>query len=182
MDSSGGLRLKIPSISTGKGVVTVISSPGTTSFFTTSDDILSLESQNPPCLTCRGATLKGTSPAERSALSTSSLVSGVILIDGITEGDVEAGWKNTRHARTLSAIFRARVGLRENSQKQTLILCVKGEVNESAEVSLIKEVKELFDATTAEVGENSSFADFYKVGVYSVSDKASAKEVSQEKS
>jgi len=100
MDSAGGLRLKIPSLSTSQGVVTIISSPGTPSFLTSSDDVLALESENPPCLTCRGATLRDTSSTERSALATSSLVSGAILIDGITEGDVEAGNIAAMHARS----------------------------------------------------------------------------------
>lgn len=176
MDSSGGLRLKIPAISTASGVVSVISSPGTKSFLSTSDDVLSLESEDPPCLACRGATLSGTSPVERSALATCSVVSGAIVVDGITEGDVEAGWRNSRHARTLTALFRARIAL-ESSTKQTLILCIKGEIDGSAESALRAETKALFDATAAENEGKFSFADFYDVSVVSVTDEAGAKEV-----
>lgn len=175
MDSSGGLRLKIPQLSTSRGVVSVISSPGTSSLFTSSDEVLSLESEQPPCLACRGATLSGTSAAERSAMSTSSLVSGAILIDGITGGDVEAGWRNSRHARTLTALFRARVAL-ETSFKQTLILCVRGAVDGS-ESSLKSEVKALYDATAAEADVKHSFNDLYKVEVLSVTNEEEAKEV-----
>jgi hypothetical protein len=177
MDSSGGLRLKIPSLSTGQGVVAVISSPGTSSLLTSSDEVLSLESEDPPCLTCRGATLSGTSAAERCALATSSLVSGAILVDGITEGDVEAGWRNSRHARTLTALFRARVALESSTIKQTLILCVKGEVDSAAESALKTEVRALFDATAAETEGSASFKDLYDVSVVSVTTEEEAKEV-----
>jgi hypothetical protein len=178
MDTAGGLRLKIPSISTAQGVVAVISSPGTTSLLTASDDLLSLEAESPPCLTCRGATLSGTSAAERSALATSSLVSGAIMVDGITEGDVEAGWRNSRHARTLTALFRARITL-DTSFKQTLILCVKGEVDVASESALKTEVRALFDATAAETEGKANFNEFYDVLVVSVTNAEEAKEVSE---
>jgi len=178
MDSAGGLRLNIPSISTGEGVVSVISSPGTSSFLSTSDDVLSLDSESPPSLICRGATLSGTSSVERSALATCSVVSGAIVVDGITEGDVEAGWRNSRHARTLTALFRARIAL-ESDAKQTLILCIKGEIEKSAESGLRSEVKALFDATAAESEGKASFSDYYDVKVLSVTDGSEAEEAMQ---
>lgn len=176
MDSAGGLRLKIPSISTSTGVVSVVSSPGTSSFLVSSDDVLSLESEDSPLLVCRGATLSGTSNVERTALATCSLVSGAILVDGITEGDVEAGWRNSRHARTLTALFRARIAL-EPDGKQSLILGIKGQIDSSGESTLRSEVKALFDATAAESEGKVSFSDFYDISIVSVVDEACAKEV-----
>jgi uncharacterized protein YunC (DUF1805 family) len=99
------------------------------------------------------------------------------LVDGITEGDVEAGWRNSRHARTLTALFRARVAL-ETSFKQTLILCVKGEVGSDSESSLKADLKSLFDATAAEAQGNASFKDLYDVEVLSVTTEEEAKQVS----
>lgn len=142
MDASGGLRLnKIASsgVSTTDGVVSVITSPGTESFLVTSASdedgasVLAFDSDVPQ-LICRGATLSGTSAAERSALAITSLVSDAIVIDGITEGDVQAAGfgKNTRHARTLTAIFRARLASSTDATgKQALILCVKSSSQES---------------------------------------------------
>jgi hypothetical protein len=183
MDASGGLRLKIPSISTSSGVVSIISSPGTKSFLSTGDEsgdvFLSLESEDPPCLACRGATLSGTSSVERTALATCSILSGAILVDGITEGDVEAGWRNSRHARTLTALFRARIAL--NCQTpQTLLLCIKGDADKAtaAEASLRTEIKALFDATAAESEGKHVFSDYYNVKIVSVVDEAGAQEVS----
>jgi len=177
MDSAGGLRLKIPSIPTSMGVVSVISSPGTKSLLSTSDEVLSLESDDHPLLVCRGAALSGTSNAERSALATCSLISGAILIDGITEGDVEAGWRNSRHARTLTALFRARIAL-EMGTKQSIILCIKGNIDSTTESTLRTEVKSLFDATAAETERKLSFQDLYDVSSVSVTDEEGVKAVS----
>ena len=176
MDASGGLRLKMPMVSTSGGIVSIISSPGTPSLLTTSDEILSLEVESPPCLACRGATRSGTSSIERSALATSSLVSGAVLIDGITEGDIEAGWRNSRHARTLTALFRARISL-STDFKQSLILCVKGVVNEESQTLLKSDVKSLFDATAAETDGKVDFSDLYDISVVSLTSASEAKEV-----
>jgi hypothetical protein len=189
MDTSGGLRLNIPSVSTKEGVVSIITSPGTKSLLTShdnEDNVLALDGDEATLL-CRGATLKGISTAERSALAITSVVSDVIVMDGITLGDVQAaGWKNTRHARTLTALFRARLSLFEwddssSTNKQTLILCVKTTAGEDAtlENTLLHEVKSLFEATSAEVKGNVAFGDIYDVVVKTVASKEDGKEVRQ---
>lgn len=188
MDASGGLRLnKIASsgVSTTDGVVSVITSPGTESFLVTSASdedgasVLAFDSDVPQ-LICRGATLSGTSAAERSALAITSLVSDAIVIDGITEGDVQAAGfgKNTRHARTLTAIFRARLASSTDATgKQALILCVKSSSQESFAAVLTQEVRDLFEATAAEAKESqTSFSDLYDVQVVSVMSKEDAAE------
>lgn len=177
MDSHGALHLKIPSVSTSQGVVSVISSPGTASLLSSTDDILSLEGDAPACLACRGATLSGSSTVEGSALATTSLVSGAILVDGITKGDVEAGWSNSRHARTVTALFRARVSL-DATSKQSLILCINGNIDDATESSLKAEVRALFDAAVTETKANVAFDDLYDVAVVVVETEADAKEVS----
>jgi hypothetical protein len=196
MDHSGSLRLKIPSIPTARGVVSIISSPGTTSYFgsvTEDDSILALEedsdsndeSSSSITLICRGATLKGTSAAERSALAATSWVSDVVIVDGITEGDVEAaGWRNTRHARSLTAIFRSRLAMTEPRQKQTLFLCVKNSGGRPSSLSmsslepvLQKDIRALFEATAAETKGSVSFDSLYDVSVVSVITEAEAQQV-----
>ena len=182
MDNSGGLRLKIPTIPTQQGIVSVVTSPSTSSLLTSqsnSDNVLALDDG---LLICRGATLQGTSAAERSALALTSVVSDAIVVDGITVGDIQA--KNTRHARTLTAFFRARLAFSssENSRggKQALILCVKssdGTLASSLEKMLLSEVKNLFEATVAESKQSVSFSDLYDVMIKTVSSKAEAKEV-----
>lgn len=133
MDTSGNLRLQsLPDISDGN-VVTIISSPGTPSLLlslpqqpkdkkkTLDTDDLSLlvESTTPTSTTtssanqsvtllCQGATLQKDDGA-MIALATSSLVAGSIVLEGISLGDLEAGLVDSRHGKTLSAIFRARL-------------------------------------------------------------------------
>ena len=188
LDASGGLRLKFASeLSRTKGVVAVVTSPGTSSFLSASssddhdDTVLSLDESEKSCvlLTCRGATLKGTSANERNSLATTSLIADVILVDGIIPGDVEAGWKNSRHARTLTALFRARVTLAlGDTPKQTLLLCVRGEVTEADESSLLSDVQTLFEAIAVETdGKGLAMNDMYDVKVVSVMTEEQASEV-----
>ena len=195
MDASGGLRLnKITSsgASASDGIVSVITSPGTDSFLVSSSDdtdaaVLAFNG-DVPRLICRGATLRGTSASERSALAITSLVSDAIVIDGITEGDVQAAGfgKNTRHARTLTALFRARLAFLESSSssdapnKQALILCVKSPAKDSFDAVLENEVGALFEATAAEAKENgTSFDDLYDVKVVFVTSDEMASKVSR---
>lgn len=187
MDSSGSLRLNQISsgASTSDGVVSVITSPGTDSFLVSGDVedacVLAFDGEE-TSLICRGATLRGTSASERSALAITSLVSDAIVIDGITEGDVQAAGfgKNTRHARTLTALFRARLSSSADaSGQQALVLCVKSASEDSFDDVLAQEVRALFEATAAEATEsNTSFDDLYDVTVVSVTNKEEASEVS----
>jgi hypothetical protein len=164
-----------------EGIVSVITSPGIKSLLTSQDNedhVLALEDG---IVVCRGATLKGTSSAERSALAITSVVADAVVVDGITVGDVQAaGWKNTRHARTLTALFRARLAFSPDvsNKKQALILCIKADdVTSSLEKTLLQEVKSLFEATAAEAKESTSFGELYDVMVKSVSKTEDAKEV-----
>ena len=177
MDSSGVLHRQIPAVSTSDGVVAIISSPGTPSLLGTSTEILSLMPGDKACLSCRGATLNAASPSERLSLTTTSLVAGAVIVDGVTEGDVETGLQNTRHARTLTALVRARLALDSNS-KQTLILGVLGDVDEATEASIQSELKDIFDATAVELtGKPPQFTDMYDVVVLSLQTEADAREV-----
>lgn len=193
MDASGGLRLNniAPSdISTADGIVSVITSPGTESVLVSSitendgPSILEISSSSDDdthLLICRGATLRGTSAAERSALAITSLVSDAIVVDGITEGDVQAAGfgKNTRHARTLTALFRARLTFLESSEvakRQALILCVKSKSDDSFDTVLEQEVRTLFEATAAEAKESdASFDDLYEIKVMFVTTSEEAR-------
>jgi hypothetical protein len=179
MDTSGGLRLNIPTIPTNEGVVAVISSPSSMmSLLTTHNDdnnVLTLEDNR---LVCRGATLQGMTTAQKNALALTSLVANTIILEGITIGDVKAaGWKNTRHARTLTALFRARLALDAFSFQQTLLLCVKSIELDSIEKALLSEVKDLFEDMLVETKASASFSDLYTVVVKSLTSEAEAEEV-----
>jgi hypothetical protein len=180
MDNSGGLRLKIPTIPTNEGVVAIITSPGSMKSLLTSyndeDHVLALEDNR---IICRGATLQSMTTAQKNALALTSLVANTIVVEGITVGDVKAaGWKNTRHARTLTALFRARLALdASSSDQQTLVLCVKSIELDTIEKTLVSEVNDLFEAMLVEAKASVSFSDLYTVVVKSVTSEPEALEV-----
>lgn len=164
MDGADILKTaSIPSSVMSDELVAVISSPDTpsASSLPQANDLLSLESQEPPTLTCRGPTLNlQPSDPECVSIALCSLTAAAMIIDGITEGDVEAGLKNSRHAVTLTALFRARVTLDDASSKQALILNVDGEASSSTQKEIKEEVSSLFSAAAA---ENKDFPSFEKV-------------------
>jgi len=149
---------------------------------------------SPPVLQCRGPTLGGSTDADRAALATCSLVAGAILVDGIALGDVEAGIQRSRHARTLTGIFQARVGAAaaaaedseegggdgggEAGRKQTLVLGVlvddldresSAAVDVDVVAELKKAVRDLYDAAAAErKGSQVSFDDAYDLQIVPV--------------
>lgn len=192
MDRSG-LRLQdLPtSVNYDLGLVTIISSPGTPSVISSrrqqendEDEALVLETNDDslPKLYCRGATLQGTSDATRTSLATCSLVSTAIVLDGITQGDVQAGLQHSRHARTLTALFRARVQLgTDDGSKQTLLLGMVGEDATSNDTTLpqvTKAVQSLYEAAAVETKGAKSFEELYNLQIVSVSTPETAEQVS----
>ena len=95
------------------------------------------------------------------------------MLDGITEGDVEAGLRNSRHAVTLTALFRARVTLEEEAEpsKQSLILCLEGE--DFSEKDIKKEVTALYSAAAAEKKDAASFDKVYDLQIVSAASQSS---------
>jgi hypothetical protein len=179
MDESGSLHRHIPDVTTSNGIVAVVYSPDTPSFLgdAASSGYLSWDdSMNR--LTCRGATLSAISASERTSLATTSLVAGAIVIDGITEGDVEMDLRMSRHARTLTALIRARLAL-DSESKQTIILGVLGPVDEAIETVLTDEVQSIFEAAAAETSEKVEFEDMYNVLVVSLQTQDDAIQVRQ---
>jgi hypothetical protein len=181
--SSSNLRLPIPEISASEGVITIITSPGTPSQFHVEgkEDILSLSSSDTFfSLVCRGAILGGSSETERNALATCSVVSDVFVIDGITMGDVEFSFRNSRHARTLTALFRSRLTLdSESSKPQTLLLTVSGTKEGELKSEEVKnEVLSLFEAASVENKLKKSFDDFYSLQIVPVDSSEEASLVS----
>lgn len=180
VDSSGSVHGKIPEISTSAGVVGIITSPGTPSpLGGNDDDILSLTDSNQ--LSCRGATLSSASSAgERLSLCTTSIVAGAIVLEGITEGDLEMGLRHSRHARTLTALFRTKECLLDedgngDATPQTLMLGVMGtNIDEEA---VAKEVTAIFEAVAVELKGKHSFTDSYNLQVVTLQTAADAQSV-----
>mmetsp|Transcript_7278 Transcript_7278/g.9498 ORF Transcript_7278/g.9498 Transcript_7278/m.9498 type:complete len:507 (+) Transcript_7278:115-1635(+) len=171
MDAAGNLRLNSLPESEG-AVVAFVASPGTPSgLVSATSDLLSYEAGT---LVCRGATL---SDDNTLALATSSLVAGAIVLDGISVGDLEAGLRDSRHGRTLSAIFRARtnpVGGDEQqlASKQTLVIPVNAEELPLAEEKIASDVTSLFVAAALESGSSASFKDLYDLKIVTYTDSS----------
>jgi hypothetical protein len=181
VDSSGSITRQIPNISTSSGVVGIITSPGTPSPISSSDDDEALSWTDQNQLSCRGATLNAASSAgERLSLCTTSIVAGAIVVEGITEGDLEMGLRHSRHARTLTALFRTKQCLgeaAEGSSPQTLMLGIMGDDIDEAAVK--KEVLSIFEAVAVELKGKQSFSDTYDLKVVSLQTPEDATSVSQ---
>jgi hypothetical protein len=179
VDSSGNFNFQIPSLSTSSGIVGIISSPGTPSNLVSSDDddgsYLSLMDNEKAILSCRGATMSAGSAGERLSLCTTSMVSGAIVLEGVTEGDVEAGLSNSRHARTLTALFRAR---RLVDNQQALLIGYMGSVTEEVSKVIKEEIERIFDAVAAEVEGAKSFSELYELQVASLQVTGDGQDVS----
>lgn len=179
IDSTGALtRTSIPQSSIGNGVVAVLSSPGTPSYFSSGDsaNAVTLSSQGSgSILSSPGATLAGTSSLSKgSGAAAAASVAGSIIVSGITESDLENGLDDTRHGHTLTAIFKQKIQA-VSREKVTLIIAVPEGSDES---SVLSDVHAIFDTATAELGSEVDFDDLYDVVVENVGSEADAQRVS----
>jgi len=124
-----------------------------------------------PTIACRGATFEAASKAERMSLTTTSLVADAIIVDGVTEGDLEMGLSNSRHARTLTALMRSRLmlasddGSEEDEEEsptiaQTIYLGVLSTGDDIDKDAIEKEVTAIYEAIAAESDDEESSAAF----------------------
>lgn len=183
LDSSGKIQHPIPRLSTSLGVVSIINSPGTPSALpdvSIDDSYLTLlEDEQKPLLCCRGSTMSTSSAAERLSLCTTSLVSSVVIVDGITDGDVERGLRDSRHSRTLTALFRARYCLDKENRQTLFIGLLIDEVTEDITKKVNAEIKDIFQAVAEEnPRESISFSDLYDMKIVPLTSSANAEEVS----
>lgn len=180
------------SISTSQGIVGIISSPGTSSPFDTSDDGVTLSSFGEvSILSSPGATLSGTtSLAKGNGAAAVASVAGSIILSGITLSDAENGLYESRHGQTLTGIFRAKMdaimsdsneeGEEEeegNEVKPTKLYLVfpTCDVNED---DVKKDVQSIFDAVLAEKGVAVDLETIFDVNVVQVDNEEDAKKVS----
>jgi hypothetical protein len=195
----GAAGLRLPGDTGGmgisNGVIAIITSPNTPSYISTvkndldNDAVLVLSSSSDtattehavacPILICRGAVLAGTSDLERMTLGTCSLVANAIVMDGITLGDIESGLSNTRHARTLTCLIRAKLQLLSSpssTQRQTLILAVQSMSNVNEEM-IVDEIRSIYKAVSVEKKVSPSFDSIYDVQVLKTNSHDEGKEV-----
>ncbi|GFH52790.1 hypothetical protein CTEN210_09266 [Chaetoceros tenuissimus] len=175
INSSGSLsRNSISQSSVGNGIVAVLSSPGTPSFFGQTEDV-TLETGNISILSSPGATLAGTSPlAKGSGAAAAASVAGSIIVSGITESDLENGLDDTRHGHTLTAIFKGHLMSKASDEKVSLIIAVPEGADED---SVLKDVEAVFDTASTELGSDAKLDDLYNVSVECVASEADAQRV-----
>lgn len=196
--------------------VAVISSPDTPAILPTSVSIgegdnaslsLSLESYGSDStsgpvalLHCRGATLQGTPLADRTALSTVALLANVCVLDGITVGDIgpttrsgsnASGFTNSRHAQTLTALFRARL-LTPNAgradvangtvtpMKLLLVVQIKDKALDSESINtelLHQQIQSLYQVVATEAKSSVLFDEAFTLDVAMANSPEEAPEV-----
>jgi hypothetical protein len=176
LTGSNSLLQRLPKDASSSSIITIITSPNTPSPFLVDDKSESSTLENCSLilrsngqgntkicqLSCRGATRDIASRGDRLAWGVSSLVSQELLLEGITTGDVQ-DFRQSRHARTLTALFRTSLQLgpksteaknkKVNSKRQGLWLGILTD----EDVILMKdhltsEVHSIFDAVAVETG------------------------------
>jgi len=133
--------------------------------------------------------LTGTSSLARgNGAAAASVVAGSIILNGITESDLEkSAFESTRHGHTLSGIFRARLlmlpprvtgdeGEEEGEGNRcTLVLVVPTEVEDADKV--IGDVNDIFESAKLGLGLDVTFEDLYDVKIEVVQNDADAVKV-----
>lgn len=175
LDPSGTLKLgSIPASASSDSLVAIIPSPGTPSIFLgeTFDEILTYEPETNQLL-CKGATLQSTSTSDRIALALCAHTAPTIIVEGVTNGDAQSGVDNSRHARTLTAIFRA-----SSSQKTSLILVVSSAGEEEIDQETLKQqVRSLYDTVAVEQSNAMRFHEAFDLQIVEASSSADASKV-----
>lgn len=229
IDASGTLRVQSISAQEGgsnsnAGLVAIVTSPGARSSLLEAETEAAVSADNTQCLwlveqststsssttpcllICRGATLSATSEAERISLSTCSLVADSVIVGGITLGDLQgaAGIRDSRHGRTLTALFRARIRLEGSNnnadtaaesaddtaadsegaatmKKQTLILPLPSDDDDDEDSfinleELKSEIQSLFLDVSLEMDGSPTFDEMYNLEFMSSADAGKVRE------
>lgn len=184
IDATGALdrSTNIPSSTGNNGIVAVLTSPGTPSFFDSSDGGVTLMSTNNgiTVLSSPGATLSGISSLARgNGAAAASIVSGSLILSGVTESDLEYGLDDTRHGHTLSQIFKASIedsADDESIQPKSLFLVAPAGA-EIDEDEVKADLLAIFETVKAEVGGQSTFDDLFALQIESVESEADAEKL-----
>lgn len=180
-------RNSIPSSSIGeKGIVAIISSPGTKSFFDTDDEGVTLSPYDDggvSIISSPGATLSGTTSLSKGhGAAAASSVAGSVILNGITESDLENGLQDSRHGQTLTNIFRAKI---ENiaaaedgvEVKATKLFLVLPDV-ELDEETIKADVRTIFDTALVESNVGAvGFESVFETNIVKAVNESDAKKV-----
>ena len=188
IDKNGAFtRTSIPESSIGeKGIVAIISSPGTKSYFDIGDEGVTLSPyEGVSILSSPGATLSGTTSLSKGhGAAAASSVAGSIILSGITESDLEYGLLDSRHGQTLTGIFRAKIasilasegGMDDMKATKLFLVLPSCDVDED----MVKtDVQHIFETALVESdAESIEFDTVFEANFVKVDSEADAKEVS----
>jgi len=106
-------------------------------------------------------------------------VSGSVVVTGITANDA-MDLANTRHGRTLTSVFGARLLSEEERQKTLLVLAVEGD-EELDEEKVLADVSRLFEtcALSRSDDDSTKFGDLYEVKILRVCNEEDANRILQ---
>lgn len=180
-------RATIPETSiSDTGIVAIISSPGTKSYFDTGDEGVALSPYDgASILSSPGATLSGTTSLSKGhGAAAAASVAGSIILSGITESDLEYGFHDSRHGQTLTAIFRAKIeniiaaGTEEEmDSKSTKLFLVlpKCDVDEEA---IKMDVQQIFETALVENDYAAiKFDSVFETNIVQVDNEEDAKKI-----
>lgn len=190
IDGNGVLtRASIPDSSIGsKGIVAVVNSPGTSSFFDTGEEGVTLlpSDDGASILSSSGATLSGTASLSMgNGAAAAASVAGSIIMSGITESDLEYGLHDSRHGQTLTGIFRAKIEniVSASSEeemgevKSTKLFLVLPQCEVDDEI-IKKDVQNIFDSALAEKSITSiNFDSVIETNIVKVESEEEAQQI-----
>jgi len=170
IDGSGVVSSgSFPSWSGQDGVVTVLTSPDTPDAVNIKED-----DNNVLVISSPGATLTGNSALSKgNGAAAAALVSGSIVVTGITQSDLEYGLDDTRHGHTLTQLFSSRLSLplASDAAPQKLIITIPSS-DEGLTESILEDVEAIFDSAAAGIDaqEDASLSldDLYDVEIVTV--------------
>lgn len=182
IDASGTLTrtpLADSSISS-KGIVGIIGSPGTQSFFGTGDSgegVTLSDQDGVSILSSPGATLSGTASLSKgNGAAAVASVAGSIIISGITESDLENGLHDSRHGQTLTGIFRTKIeniiaaaaggDVEEGEIKSTKLFLVLPPSDMDDEI--MNEIENIFETALAEKNASIPFDAAFETNIVKV--------------
>jgi hypothetical protein len=184
LDAAGQGTLQLQALpkllSTAKGIVTIIDIP-VSDGSSISSDILSVASDDEDSIQilCKGAALEQTSELERSSLAFCSLLSNVIIVNGISSGELDgSSFRDSRHSRTLTTLFRAKLletkQINTEATTTTSLIFVCDTYDKALEALLRQEVSALYQAAAAERSVSPAFSELYDIEVTSDFNKVSS--------
>lgn len=192
IDKHGTVNLSTPTPpkTPSNGILTILTAPSssTTSslLFPSSSSVdgvtaTSVDDDTVLLLTASGSSLSEEASSSRGGpVAAAAGVAGSVVLTGITVDDA-SDLGNTRHGRTLGAIFSGRLLCPAAERKTLLILAVDGGGFDEEEVK--RAVKDLFDACVLGLGESvvvedvKELEDLYDLEVLSVESEDDANKV-----